>query len=418
MPNLDNHMDELFQKAAENYPLKTNIGNFDDLTPFIGGETATATVKPAVSKGKRKTALLLLAFLITVFTIGTTFLITNNIGSKTVNEKATVLNKPNSPVQNNTAPEANINIAAPVAAEVLTENTGSSSATIYQKNKLASYTKGNMITNIISPVADTDEDSEKKNDQPGTVKKIENNATAENINQQQVNNDTVKTEAKKDKIDKRKELTVDEAKTADKKDKKDKSRNKPGIYYGIAAGVELNEVKGQHMTKAGLTGGVILGLQINKKIAVETGVQLSQKKYYSDGKYFKPKSGSMPANMTVNSLESTSTLIEIPVSVKYNFSKKKNTLYAKAGVSSYIMTKESNKYQAVVSGQQQEVNSTYKANHGYLASDVRISAGYQHSVSKKLNMRIEPYIQIPLKGIGIGTLPVTAAGLQIVLTRN
>ena len=275
-----------------------------------------------------------------------------------------------------------------------------------------------MITNIISPVADTDEDSEKKNDQPGTVKKIENNATAENINQQQVNNDTVKTEAKKDKIDKSKELTVDEAKTADKKDKKDKSRNKPGIYYGIAAGVELNEVKGQHMTKAGLTGGVILGLQINKKIAVETGVQLSQKKYYSDGKYFKPKSGSMPANMTVNSLESTSTLIEIPVSVKYNFSKKKNTLYAKAGVSSYIMTKESNKYQAVVSGQQQEVNSTYKANHGYLASDVRISAGYQHSVSKKLNMRIEPYIQIPLKGIGIGTLPVTAAGLQIVLTRN
>lgn len=418
MPNLDNHMDELFQKAAENYPLKTNIGNFDDLAPFIVGETATTTVKPALSKGKRKTALLLLAFLITVFTIGTTFLITNNIGSKTVNEKATVLDKPNSPVQNNTAPEENINIATSVAAEVLTENTGSSSATIYQRNKLASYTKGKMFTSITSPVADTDEDSEKINDQPGIVKMIENNASAKIINQQQVSNDIVTTEVKQDnigKIDKKKELPSEETKTADKKNK---HRNKPSLYYGIATGLELNKVKNQPMTKTGLNGGVILGLQINPKTAIETGIQVSQKKYYSDGKYFKPKADAMPANMTVTSLQSTSTLIEIPVSVKYNFSKKKNTLYAKAGVSSYIMTKESNKYQAVVSGQQQEINSTYKTNHSYLASDVRISAGYQHTVGKKLNIHVEPYIQIPLKGIGIGTMPVTSTGLQLVLTRN
>jgi hypothetical protein len=126
----------------------------------------------------------------------------------------------------------------------------------------------------------------------------------------------------------------------------------------------------------------------------------------------------MPANMTINSLEGTSTLIEIPVSVKYNFSKKKNTLYAKAGVSSYIMTKESNKYQAVLSGQQQEVNSAYNNTHCYLASDVRLAVGYQHVLNKKLNIRVEPYIQIPLKGIGIGTLPVTSTGLQLVLTRH
>ena len=420
MQNLDNHMDELFQKAAENYPLKTNIGNFDDLMPFIGGETATTTAIPAVLKGKRKTARLLLAFLITGFTITTTYLITKNNNNKTKNNTS-VKDKSISPVQNNTVPEVNINIAGAIDAEALTKNTGSSSTAIYQKNILASFTKGNMFTNILSPVPDTDEDSEKRNDKPGFVKKIENNATAENINQPQVNKDIITTEAKKDIIeqtDKRKELTGDETKTADKKDKKNKNRNKPGLYYGIVAGAELNEVKGQPMTKAGLTGGVTLGLQINKKIAIETGVQVSQKKYYSDGKYFKPKAGSMPANMLINSLQSTSTIIEIPVSVKYNFSKKRNTLYAKAGVSSYIMTKESNKYQAVVSGQPQEVNSTYKNNHNYLASDLRISAGYQHTAGKILNIRVEPYIQIPLKGIGIGKMPVTSTGLQLVLTRN
>lgn len=421
MSNLETHMDELFQKAAENYPLKTNSGNFDDLVPFIGGETATTTIKPAIAKGKRKTALLLLAFLVIGFTIATTYLITKNNNHKTINTKASVKDKSISPVQNNSVPEANINITAPVAVEALTETPFSSPTVIYQNNKLASYTKGKVFANITTPVAEVDEDSEKINDKPGIVNTIGNNASGKIINQQQVNNEIVITEAKKDIIvqtDKRKELTANETKTADKKDKKKNSINKPSLYYGIAAGVELNEVKNQPMTRAGLNGGVILGLQITPKTAIETGVQVSQKKYYSDGKYFKPKAGSMPANMTVNSLQSTSTIIEIPVSVKYNFSKKKNTLYAKAGVSSYIMTKESNKYQAVVSGQQQEINSTYKNNHSYFASDLRISAGYQHAVGKKLNIRAEPYIQIPLKGIGVGNMPVTSAGLQLVLTRN
>ena len=416
MPNLDNHMDELFQKAAENYPLKTNAGNFDDLIPFIGGETAKLSAKSVVATRKRKTSLMLLAFLITGFTIATTYLFTKINSGKIINNKASVKDKLIFPVQNNTIPDVVLNIVAPSAAETLTENALSSLTTIYERKKLVSYSKGKMFTNITSPVADTDEDSEKTIDQPGIVKTKENNSADLITNQQLVNNDIIKTEAKKEIIDQPGKKNKHEKEVPKPGDKKNK--NKPILYYGIAAGVELNKVKSQDLTKAGFNGGLILGLQINKKIAVESGVQLSQKKYYSDGKYFKPKSGSMPANMKIMSLESSSTIIEIPVSVKYNFSKKKNTLYAKAGVSSYIMTKESNKYQAVVSGQQQEINSTYKTDHGYLASDVRISAGYQHTISKKINMRIEPYIQIPLKGIGIGALQVTTTGVQIILSRN
>jgi hypothetical protein len=82
------------------------------------------------------------------------------------------------------------------------------------------------------------------------------------------------------------------------------------------------------------------------------------------------------------------------------------------------MTKEANRYQAVVSGQEQEINSTYKNADFYTAAQLRLAAGYQHTVGKKMNARVEPYIQIPLKGIGIGTLPVTGTGLQLVLTRN
>jgi hypothetical protein len=405
-------MDELFQKAAENYPLKTNIGNFDDLVPFIAGKANTAT-KPVVLNKKRKTALLLLAFFITAVSIGT-YLVTNTRYNKTADNKPVSQNNTTASTQNNIAAKVDINYDGTVTGNAATGNNVPAMETVFQKNKPGYNTKGKMFTNIMQPDAVIDDAIVTENNTTNNNHVITGKTEAEN--QSELNTDKVNPLAKKEIVDqaaKKNEQVKEEPKTTNKK-----IRNKPGFYYGVAAGIELNKVKSQDMTKAGFNGGIVLGLQINKKIAVETGVQLSQKKYYSDGRYFKPKAGTMPANMIVKSLESTCTLIEIPVSVKYNFSKNKNTLYGKAGVSSYIMTKESNKYQAVVSGQPQQVNSTNKNTHGYLASDVRISAGYQHTVSKKINMRIEPYIQIPLKGIGIGYIPVTATGLQIVLTRN
>lgn len=413
MSNLDNHMDELFQKAAENYPLKTAPGNFDDLMPFIAGKTVAIT-NPII-KGKPKTALLLIVFLITGGTIST-YLINNYSSNKTTNDKVPVQEILNSLPQNKTVQQINIDAPLSDNSDAETENILKVSENIFKKNKLNSFNKGKTFTKITHALAVTDDVTVTENNKPDNNEEVINKTLPVTTNLQQINNDNLNHEVKKEIItqpEQKKELAKEEAKSTDKNKK-----NKPSFYYGFTAGAELNQVKTQAMTKAGVNGGIILGLQINKKLSVETGVQLSQKKYYSEGKYFKPKTGTMPANMIVTSLEGTSTLIEIPVSVKYNFSKKQNTFYGKAGVSSYIITKESNKYQAVVSGQQQEVNSTYKNPHSYLASEVRISAGYQHTLTKKLNTRVEPYIQIPLKGIGIGALPVTSTGLQLVLSRN
>lgn len=413
MPNLDNHMDELFQKAAENYPLKTNTGNFDELMPFIAGEAAT-TANPGILSGRPKTALLLFAFFIAAISIAT-YIIANIQNNKMANNKTVLQQKTNTAAPYIASAQVNINNNEAVVLESATENNAATTELLFQYNPRRYKTTGKMLTSIKQSEAISDDNTTTENENTLTEKIKYNKTAADTENQQNDKISNQDTAAKKEIIDKpvKKNGTEQETKPSPKK-----TKNKPGFYYGIAAGVELNKVKSQDMTKTGFNAGVILGLQINKKIAVETGLQLSQKKYYSDGKYFKPKSGSMPANMTVTSLQSTSTIIEIPVSVKYNFSKKKNTLYGKAGISSYIMTKESNKYNAVVSGQQQEVNSTYKANKGYLASDVRISAGYQRSVNKKLNIRIEPYIQIPLKSIGVGNLPVSTIGVQFVLTRN
>jgi hypothetical protein len=197
-----------------------------------------------------------------------------------------------------------------------------------------------------------------------------------------------------------------------------KITKKTSLYVGGSAGFEFNDVKNQGITKAGLQGGILLGMQFNHKISIETGVQFGQKKYYSQGKYFHPKTGTMPPNMTISSLEGTSSIIEIPVSVKFNFSKKQDGFYGKAGISNYVMTKEQNNYKAMVSGFPQDMQSTYKKKRFYPAAGLHLSAGYQMPIGKSLNLRAEPYIQVPLCKIGIGSLPVKSAGLNLIIIRN
>ena len=59
------------------------------------------------------------------------------------------------------------------------------------------------------------------------------------------------------------------------------------------------------------------------------------------------------------------------------------------------------------------MTGSYKNVTKYFAATVDISAGYENKIGKFTSMRIEPYLQIPLKGIGVGSMPVMSAGLHV-----
>ena len=415
MPDINDNMDELFQKASENYPLKTTAGNFDDLMPFLAGPAAaTGSAKPAVLK-RRYTALLLSLLLIGGSTI--TYLMYNPSNKqkmiKAEIKQPNKTNAGNTTALSNTQTTGNLSAALSSSITLNLQQPLVEGDSIFLQGKMKGNTPAQMKVNITGTAADAMNDSRQTN--MAGLYSAENQNAITSAQQLKITISTPATENMEQPEKENKKQEADK-KTSSNPDKK--KRAKPAIYFGISVGAALNQVKGQHSTKPGLTAGLILGLQVNKKLSVETGVQLTQKKYYTEGKYFTPKAGSMPADMKIMSLNGTSNLIEIPVSVKYNFSKKKNGFYGKAGISTYVMTKESNEYKAVVSGQQQDVNSTYNNTRCYPAAQLNIGAGYRQVLAKKTNIHIEPYIQIPLQGTGIGSLPVTSTGVHLVLTRN
>ena len=70
-----------------------------------------------------------------------------------------------------------------------------------------------------------------------------------------------------------------------------------------------------------------------------------------------------------------------------------------------------------MNGAQQTMISSYKNKSRSLAATLDISAGYEHKLGKSNYFRVEPYVQIPLKGMGVGSMPMISSGLRIGITK-
>jgi hypothetical protein len=196
------------------------------------------------------------------------------------------------------------------------------------------------------------------------------------------------------------------------------TKNKHGMYYGLLAGAGFTTVKSQSFTRPGFDAGFVAGYQLTQRSSVEIDLLFSHKYYYTDGQHFKTdKMGDMPADMKLMSVKGNSSIFEIPVKFKYNvLQKRTSTIYATAGVSSYILVNEKNDYVTSTNGTMGNMNGNYTTATGYFAGALNISAGYAHTIGKNSSIRFEPYITIPTKGIGIGSLPVTTSGVHILFT--
>ena len=66
-----------------------------------------------------------------------------------------------------------------------------------------------------------------------------------------------------------------------------------------------------------------------------------------------------------------------------------------------------------MNGAYEKMEGIYKKNNVKIPAVFSISAGLEHRLSGLLQIRIEPYLKLPLQGVGVGKLPVTSAGIQI-----
>lgn len=166
----------------------------------------------------------------------------------------------------------------------------------------------------------------------------------------------------------------------------------------------------------------MLGYSINERFDIEIGLQRERINFYSDGKYFDRNALPIKSDDAVlDNVNGRSKITNVPVTLKYNFASKKiGHFYTAAGINVVQIT-HTEVYDYIVSknGTERDHSKKYSSvsDPKYLTGIIA-SAGYEVKVCNWVNMKAEPYYQIPIQSFGLGRLPVTSFGINVGIVKH
>jgi hypothetical protein len=186
--------------------------------------------------------------------------------------------------------------------------------------------------------------------------------------------------------------------------------------FGLLTGPDFNNVKFKHSSKAGLNMGVTIGYRISERWLVNTGFIYTKKWYKADGEDFHPPKHSYLSYQDIQMVEGNCNMFEIPVNLRYDFSvNNKRRLFASAGLSSFIMDKQNYEcdYISGMNGQPYKYKWSEDSNYTHVMSNLNLSFGYERALGRNFSIQAEPYLKLPLKGLGYGSLKMNSYGLYV-----
>ena len=187
------------------------------------------------------------------------------------------------------------------------------------------------------------------------------------------------------------------------------------FYMQALVAPDISTVKFQKISGLGYSTGLLFGYRISKRWNAEAGALWEKKLYYTKGEYFdKAKLGQYWNNTEIYSVDGNCRMITIPVNIRYNFSTgKNNDWFITGGMSSYLMNKEYYDYTYEYYGDVHTKGYTYKENSQAWMAAINLGVGYERSIGKSFQFRIEPYFRLPVSGMGKGNLSLNSGGIFI-----
>ncbi|MEO8415700.1 MAG: hypothetical protein ABI472_18700 [Ginsengibacter sp.] len=294
--------------------------------------------------------------------------------------------------------------------EIILKNSSSNKHISIKKNE-TSKTSVKNVTAVTSPLDNGDKS-------PGTPATSNDSASKVPVTNDDFN--TISVSSEQDST-KNKEMAKAENPKESKSTGKQTKINKS---FGNNLGISLSagpDASGLTVSKAGkltIAYGAGLSYDLSRRFTLRTGFYIA-KKIYSVGKNdYHTQPGSSINYTYLQSIDANCKVYEIPLIVDYNFGKVKNhNWFAAAGLSSYLMKKESYVYNyKYPSGNTYDKYWSVSNKNQHYFSVLDLSAGYEYTPNKRFSLAAEPYLKLPLSGIGAGKIKLNSAGILFTVT--
>jgi hypothetical protein len=181
----------------------------------------------------------------------------------------------------------------------------------------------------------------------------------------------------------------------------------------MVAAPDVTTVKFASVESPLLNAGVTLEYRLTNRLRLSTGLLRSTKQYaahredYDFGAF-----GPMVSQYDFQIVDGTCQVLDVPLNLRYDvLARPRYRVFGSAGLSSFFMQRERYSYPYVYQNQPQYIEWEVVNQNRHLFSIANLSAGYERSLGAHWSVQAEPYLKVPLGGVGVGKVQLVSGGI-------
>jgi hypothetical protein len=185
----------------------------------------------------------------------------------------------------------------------------------------------------------------------------------------------------------------------------------PRLALALLGAPDLNSVNSLNGGQMGVNVSLLLSVKLTNKLSVTTGAAYAIKPYQSS--FAQYNSNFNPAVQPTN-VAANCQVLDVPVNINYQvYTKGSNSFTLGTGLSSYFMLKEKYRFDYDEASGAQAYTIMIAGRNQHILGVLNLNATYQRRINSKFSAVIQPYLKLPLTGIGNGQVNLKSTGVAV-----
>jgi hypothetical protein len=156
--------------------------------------------------------------------------------------------------------------------------------------------------------------------------------------------------------------------------------------------------------------GVMGNIHLTRNLSFSSGLVFSNVRYIAAGSEYNPP-GYWNEGVIPDETSAVCLILDIPLTFKYSvFNFENSRFYATAGLSSYIMLNEDYRFHYAQGGYGREESISIRNGSSHWFNNAGFSIGYELDIHPNWSLSAEPFIRVPVSGVGWGEVNLYSMG--------
>ncbi len=165
-----------------------------------------------------------------------------------------------------------------------------------------------------------------------------------------------------------------------------------------------------------LRTGIFVEYYLLKRFSAGVGVNYSIKEYQAQGREYSPPKGYWTYGVVPETTRASCNVLDIPINLSYYFPLPSGQRFVvRGGISSWLMLEEHYWYKYELNDPDLVQYWGGENENYHFFSVVNLSAGFEHLLSQRFSVLVEPYFNISLGGVGFGKVDLYSTGIKFSL---